>query len=172
MNQNNSSLGFQPLLLMLMCFVVIIFSISQIINMARPVNNAVATTKLVDMVNNPYYKQVKDITQSQEQLNYKDLQAKFSASYPQSVFSSETFGINPQIEKLPVNEQNYLIRFKLLEWQLENIQNQLYEISTLNTEPLIFKVGFWIYAFLTWCVSIFLGRILTHYTDKFIQKNC
>lgn len=173
MNQDNASLDFQPLVLMLICFIVIIFSISQIINMAKPVSNTAVTTKFVNMASDPYYKQVKDIAQSQEQLSYKGLQAKFSVSHPQSTFSSATFGIDPQIEKLPVNEQNYLIRFKLLEWQLENIQNQLYEISTSDTaEPLIFKVGFWIYAFLTWVGSIFLGRILTHYTDKFIQKHC
>lgn len=173
MAQNRTLLNFQPLVLMLICFAVIIFSISQIINMAKPVSNSVVTTKFVNMASDPYYKQVKNITQSQELLSYKELREKFSVLHAQSTLSSATFGIDPQIEKLPIDEQNYLIRFKLLEWQLENIQNQLNEIFTVDaSEPLIFKLGFWIYAFLTWCGSIFLGRILTHYTDKFILKHC
>jgi len=164
---------FQPLFLMFLCFVVVIFSINQIINMAKPIGIAAITAKFINLKSDPYYKEVKTFSQSPGQLSYKDFQSKLSVSYSnQSAFSSATFGIDPQIEKLPINEQNYLIRFKLLEWQLEQMQNQQYEISKLNTEPLIFKIGFWIYAFLTWVGSVFFGRILTHYTDKFIQKHC
>lgn len=138
--------------------------------MAKPVSSAAITAKFTNLQNDPFYKEVKTFTQSPGQLSYKDFQEKLSVSYSnQSAFSPATFGINPQIEKLSINEQNYLIRFKLLEWQLEHIQNQLYEISN---EPLIFKIGFWIYAFLTWVGSIFFGRILMHYTDKFIREHC
>ncbi|HSW69788.1 MAG TPA: hypothetical protein VLI69_06540 [Gammaproteobacteria bacterium] len=151
-------------LIFIFCFIVIVFSINQIINMAKP--------KLVGSAQQDneslYFAPVNTAIQSSSPIDYKQLKATLSV-IDQSILQTR-FKINPQIEKLSVNEQDYIIRLKLLEWKIDKLQNQITQLSSSQPESLIFKLGFWIYSLFIWTGSIVGGQILRFHTDRLIQK--
>ena len=166
-NQNKLPASLAPLLLFIACFIVIIFSINQIIDMAKskPVVNA---SKLQSEQYD--YAPVTSLIHSSSPINYKEFVTKLSASLPNQPTLQAKFNIDPQIEKLPAAEQNYLIRLKLIEWKIGQLQDQVSQISSTPSESLIFKTWFWFYSLLIWAGSIVGGQILTFHTDKLIHK--
>lgn len=66
---------------------------------------------------------------------------------------------------MPINQQDYIIRLKLLGWKFEYLQEQLEKISSVQTQPLILQLGFWIYSAFTWISAGIFKRILDHFTQ-------
>ncbi|KTD76546.1 hypothetical protein [Legionella waltersii] len=164
-DQNKLAAIYAPLLVFIACFIVIVFSISQIIGMAKSVARA-------SQVQSEQYNfaSVNSLIQSSSPINYKEFKTKLSESFQnESTFQAE-LNIDPQIEKLPITEQNYLIRLKLIEWKTEQIQDQISKILSTPSESLIFKAWFWVYSLLIWASSIVGGQILTFHTNKLIYR--
>lgn len=151
--------------LILICFIVVVFSINGIINMARP--EAINPSKNV-----PYYNQITALTQSSSLLSYALFKARLSSGRVSSkqLNVATYFNINPQIEKLPIEQQDTVLRLKLLEWKFEKLQEQMDVLSSDKSEPLIFEIGFWILSFFIWGASIVIGHALTLFTEKFFNK--
>lgn len=167
-DQNKLPASLAPFLVFIACFIVIVFSINQIIDMAKSKPMAY-TSKLQS--EQYYYAPVNSLMQSSSPINYKEFETKLSASFPNQTTLQAKFNIDPQIEKLPAAEQNYLIRLKLIEWKMEQLQNQISQISSsTSSEFLIFKIWFWFYSLLIWAGSIVGGQILTFRTNKMIHK--
>ncbi|MDR3476620.1 MAG: hypothetical protein P4M14_01135 [Gammaproteobacteria bacterium] len=166
-DQSKLPASLAPLLVFIACFFVIVFSINQIIDMAKSTPAAYAS-KLQNEQND--YASVNTLIQSSSPINYKEFETKLSASFPNQPTLQAKFNIDPQIEKLPATEQNYLIRLKLIEWKVGQLQDQVSQISSTPSESLIFKTWFWVYSLLIWAGSIIGGQILTFHTDKLIHK--
>jgi hypothetical protein len=169
---NSTKQYFKALFVLLCLLTIIVFSISQIINMAKLASYADTTTLITKQKSNPLNAQINMLIQSQSQLSYKDVQTnllKTSAYHLASpTVVMDSFNIGPELEKLPANEQDYAIRLKLFDWKFENLQTQLEKASLQQEQPLIFKTWFWLYSIIIWAASIIGGRILNHYTDKFL----
>jgi hypothetical protein len=167
-DQNKLTASLAPFFVFIACFIVIVFSINQIIDMAKSKPTAY-TSKLQSEQYN--YAPINSLMQSSSPINYKEFETKLSASFPNQPTLQAKFNIDPQIEKLPEAEQNYLIRLKLVEWKMEQLQNQISQISSsTSSESLIFKTWFWFYSLLIWAGSIVGGQILTFHTNKLIDK--
>lgn len=164
-DQNKLVAIYAPLLVFIVCFIVIVFSISQIIGMAK----SKSVTRASQVQNEQYnFTSVNSLIQSSSPINYKEFKTKLSESFPnESTFQAE-LNVDPQIEKLPITEQNYLIRLKLIEWKTEQLQDQISKILSTSSESLIFKTWFWFYSLLIWASSIIGGQILTFHTNKLI----
>jgi len=164
-DQNKVAAFFSPLLVFITCFIAVVFSINQIIDMAKPKANA-------DEVKNEqlYYAPVNTLMQSSSPINYKQYNATVSASFSNQPTLQAKFNIDPQVEKLPPNEQNDLIRLKIMELKIDQLQNQISHISSTQSESLIFKSWFWFYSLIIWAGSIVGGEILTFHTKKLIYK--
>lgn len=166
-DQNKLSASLTPLLVFVACFIVIVFSINQIIEMAKSKPIAYASKHQNEQYN---YASVNSLIQSPSPINYKEFETKLSAAFPNPLTLQAKFNIDPQIEKLPATEQDYLIRLKLIEWKVGQLQDQISQITPISSEPLIFKTWFWFYSFLIWAGSIVGGQILTFLTTKLIDK--
>jgi hypothetical protein len=103
-------------------------------------------------------------------LSYQGFVNELSAKFPNQPNIVATFNVNPNIGKLPVNEQGNAIRLSLLESRVAHLQTELSKISASQSEPLIFKVTFYFYGILVWMFSIVIGRILEHLTNNFNHR--
>lgn len=110
------------------------------------------------------------LIQSSVPIDYKKYETKLSASFPNQPTLQAKFKIDPQVGTLPSAEQNYIIRLKLIEWKVEQLQNQINQITSTPSEPLIFKRWFWFFSLLIWAGSIIGGQILIYYTNKIIVR--
>lgn len=154
-----------PLFVLILCFIIIVFSINQIIEMAKP--------QLTD-IGKQQHKQdtalVNSLIQSPTPIDYKKFQTNFSVSFQDQPTLQAKFNIDPQVEALPPSEQNYVIRLKLIEWKIGQLQDQITQISSTQSGSLIFQIWFWFCSLLIWIGSIIGGQILTFYTDKVIHR--
>lgn len=154
MDDTKSQTFVWPLIALVICFFLIILSINEIIEMAKP-------NLTISVSSNDNLQKVKDLIQNPQPLDYKTTSELF-ASHPD-------LHIDPKIENLPSSDQNYIIRLSLVEWELSQLQKQL---SQVYSEPLIFKIWFWICSLFLSAISIFAGKIINFYTDLLIQKYC
>ncbi len=151
----------KPFLVFLFCFVTVIFSIYAIINMAKP--NTADIAKQKDFITKLNY-----IIQSPSNLTSKslndDLINKFGINkgIPKSDFS-----FNSEINELPPQKQDKLIREKLLVIQVQAILDLIGK-QEASSEPLIFKIWFWFFGLLAWAASISGGLILKFWTNKYV----
>ena len=171
MNQYTYKQHTSPILVMIVCFVIIVFSIDQIINLAQPTNDI--RQKLSSMGNNELTQQVSSLTQSSTILNGHVVTKKLSnlsIHDTDKVTKLNIYFNSPQLTRLPIAEQNYLIRIKLLEWKLNDFQEQLNIIATQPSCSLLSKIPFWIFSFIIWVASVIFGRILTNTVDSLCRK--
>ncbi len=166
--QNRPLAFYSPFFVLIICFILVVFSINQIIDMAKP--------ELIDESNKlkndqSYSSIVNSLMQSTSQIDYKEFESKLAASFQDHPTFQAKFNIDPQIEKQPIVEQNYIIRLKLIEWKLGQLEDKMSHMSSTPSESLIFKKWFWIYNLLIWAGSIIGGQILTFHTNRLIN-NC
>lgn len=148
-----------PFLVLLICFIVIIFSIYAIINMASPNNKDIAKQK--DFIN-----KIDHLIKSPANLTYKKLDNDLIKK-PDESSSMSAFNFNPEIKKLPPTQQDIVIREKLLELQAQTAIDMLNQ-QEVSYRPLIFKIGFWFFGLLAWAASISGGLILKFWTNKYV----
>lgn len=115
-----------------------------------------------------YSEEVTALMQGSEQINYRMLENKFSPSFLSQSGIKTHFKIDPNVATLPPVEQNVVIRLKLMEWKLEQLQNLINRFAISKSEPLIFKTLFWILSVFIWIASIVGGKILIFFTERYI----
>lgn len=147
---------------LIFCFIVVVLSISMIINMAESKLNVEG-----EQLQNMPYKEVTELIQTPSNITYQMYETKLSASFNSQSIDTQ-LKLNPRIENLPLSEQNSIIRLKLMEWRIGYFQNQLDRLLSSTQEPLIFKVWFWIFSLFAWAGSIVGGKILTFFSQKYI----
>ena len=165
-DQAKSSPSLNPIVAFIFCFIIFVFSINQIINMAMPIT----IVSQEELENEKYFALANTLIQSPSQLDYKKFDTLFSKSFSAHPDYQVKFNIEPQIEEQSANEQNSIIRSKLNEWMLQQLQNQRKQKVNATPESLIYKTGFWIYGFFIWSATIVGGRILTVVTNEIIYK--
>ena len=156
-----------PLIVFILCFIIIVFSINQIIEMAKPRLDADTGKQQHALYD---FAPINSLIQSSAPIDYKKFETQLSASFSNQPTLQAKFNIDPQVGTLPPAEQNYIIRLKLIEWKVEQLQDQITQISSTPSESLIFKTWFWFCSLLIWACSIVGGQILTSRTNKLIDK--
>ena len=150
-------------LLILICFVIVLLSINMIINIALTQPSITAQKQ----ESKPFSKEINTLIKTSKEINYQMLKSNYSASFLNETGIQHTFDIKPQLNQLSIEEQDKVIRLKLLEWQIKQIQNQL-SLTNPQNQSLVFKLGFWVGSLLIWIFSIIGGKMLVFYTDEYI----
>ncbi|HAT9088265.1 TPA: hypothetical protein JBB31_01635 [Legionella pneumophila subsp. pneumophila] len=152
-----------PLIVFIICFIVVILSINQIIKLAQShtgLSTKIQSTKfdeeITNLINNPTV------------LNYQILENNLPSSFQGESNIKAQFNLLPQIKNLPPIDQDTIIRVKLVEWKVKQLQTQFNTFVVRNNEPIFFKTFFWIWGFLIWIGSIIGGKMLNFLTDKYI----
>lgn len=158
----------EPFLILATCFIAIVLSINKIIDLAKP-----SITTNISKLESEQFKYVASLSniQNSSPIDYTKFESMLSASFPNQPTLQTKYNIDPQIQELPKTEQNYLIRLKIAEWKIEELQNQIVKISNTQPESLIFNILFWICSLIIWIASTVGSQILSFYTDKFIRKH-
>ncbi|KTD42877.1 hypothetical protein [Legionella parisiensis] len=152
-----------PLVIFIICFIVVIFAINQIIILAKPHTN-LNTNKSYT----PIDEEISSLINNPEILSYQMLEKKPLLNFQNGSALQTQLNILPQIKNLPPIDQNTIIRVKLVEWKIKQLQDQFNQFSTDNNEPIIFKTLFWLLSFLVWIGSIVGGKMLNFLTDRYI----
>lgn len=155
-----------PFGVLIACFIIVLFSISQIIDLAKPSSPSFPSLDKVYMASYPTVTTMA----YKPNLSYQGFINELSAKFPNQPKLASKFNINPDIDKLPVNEQGNAIRLSVLESKIEYLQQELNKISETQQEPLILKLSFYFWGLLVWVGSVIIGRILEHFTDQFNNK--
>jgi hypothetical protein len=142
----------------LFLFLIVIFSINKIINLAMPVN-------FEKLDNNNQITNINNLLKNPANLNYESTTKALAR--PLTIHSSGDYF--PKINNLPPDQQDALIRSKLLELKTEILTKHLNEMFE-SSKPLIFQIYFWIYALIGWAASISGGLMLEFWTKKYIKK--
>jgi len=138
------------LIALLISFGVIIFSINEIINMAT--NESPTLVRASRSIE--YEGRISEISSTPEKLVYDSLESKLPTDLRNSGAIQSKFKISPDIKKLPLDEQNNLIRLALLQWQIEQLNNKITTSFNQKNESLIFQIWFWIFSSIIWLFSI------------------
>lgn len=151
---------------LMVSFIVVLVSISQIIGLAKPSPSSFVVADKAYMASYPAVTAMA----YKPDLSYQGFVGELSAKFPNQPDLATKFNVSPTIDKLPVNEQGNAIRLSVLESRIEYLQLELNRIVESQSESLIFKLAFYFWAFLVWMGSVVIGRILEHLTDHFNNK--
>jgi hypothetical protein len=151
--------------ILVVCFAIVLFSINQIINLAKPNLSSYS-------ISNKDYKKYAEVTMlaSSPNQDYKKFTSELSEKFPTQPGMALKLNISPDIAKLPVSEQANAIQLRILEARVGYLQNELTKISEAQSESLIYKLWIYVWSILIWTLSIIFGRVLEHITDKFYCK--
>lgn len=152
-----------PLIVFIICSIIVILSINKIIELAK-----FQTNVSVVIQPTPFDQRITELIKTPELLNYQILEKKLPLRLNGKADMTAQFNLFSQIKSLPQQEQNTIIRIKLIEWKLQHLQDQISQCKMPQNEPIIFKTLFWILSFLIWIASIVGGKMLNFLTDKYI----
>lgn len=166
--------------LILMCsFIIVLISISRIIELAKSSSLPVQIAENVYEANYstatqayyPYEASYPESTILEESnLSYQRHINELSSKFPASYGIAAKLDIDVNMARLIINEQANALRLNLLESRIGSMQRELDEMIAASSEPLIFKLAFYFWGFLVWMGSVVIGRILKHLTDRFNNK--
>lgn len=148
---------FAPLITLALCFIVVIFCIDQIIELARP--------KIFTEINNePTVKLETEIRAilNNTKIDYQSYQASFSSKLQPN--------IPTEVSKLSPAEQDSYIRYYLLNRKIEQIEKQIPDMINKASPSLIFNIYFWMWSLFLWAASIVGGEILIFYTKRILHR--
>lgn len=153
------------LCVLLICLIVVLFSISQIISMAREAPEKKVNIAMNELTNDPEYTKITNMLKMDEALSYPDVTSALGA---QAVAGIGLYDM--KMNSREPEQQDIMIRQKLLEWQLNKQQNTLTEALMTSYSPLIFRLAFWLWGIIGWAASIVGSRALHFYTDRYLRK--
>ncbi|MDX2164562.1 MAG: hypothetical protein SFW07_03990 [Gammaproteobacteria bacterium] len=140
-----------------LCLIILIFSISQIINLVDKNNKLIEINKTLAIQSH----EIQKITAEPNQ-NYETVIHTLNARFPNEPDIATKFGITQDIANLPLNEQITTINQRVQ----ENTQNQ-----KEYPKPLLSRAWFWLSSILGWVALTILGRVITQVTDRiYIQR--
>jgi len=162
MQRTSKMLQWQPFIVFLVSFLIVIFSIYKIISMVSPEKN-------LSSFEDQSLKQINYFLSNPSKLNYNSLE-KVTTEFPKNnpYLMQNTQNIS-EIKNFAPDQQNLIVRNKLLDLKIEIFIDQINKIFK-EKEPLIFKISFWIYGILAWSASICGGLILKYWTEKLIRR--
>lgn len=160
----NSKQWIIPLIVFIVCFALVIFSINKIIKLAQPSFD----NNLFVLKESPYNNQVTTLIKTPEKIDYQMLENKFPEAAQSIKFIASKFKINTETKNLPSNEQNYVIRIKLIKWRLDEFQRQIQRVLVSENNSLMYKGWFYFWGLMVWVGSIVGGRLLIFLSDEFI----
>ncbi|STX39279.1 hypothetical protein [Legionella feeleii] len=163
MSKINKSLA--AIILLIVTFMILILSISKIISIANKNTNDVlfVKTKEAQVVNS--------LLKSSQSINYETLSNKLSftaPSYVSTISMQKEFKVPFEIKKYPQNEQNYLIRIKLLEWKIDQLETNFYNTLANSQPSVISNIWTWFWSAIGLICATVLAQVTTYLTQRYI----
>jgi len=165
MNTRNFFERNSPIIIAVICFLVFIFSIGQIIELAKPAKISIENYSAYSELYNTAINMASVPNQ-----DYKNFTMGLSYKFPKMPEASVIVGVTPEIANLPQQEQGHAIRQNVIESRLEFLEKQVAQINEEKNKNILFNIWFYIWGFFAWFSSIVFGSMLAHATDRFNQQ--
>lgn len=150
-----------PFLIALACFLIFMFAVNQILNLAKPSKTMFSDYAVTNSLFNSAY-----MMASAPNVSYKEITNSIHQKFPNIPEASVKVGINPEIAKLPDQDQGNAIKLSIIDSRLSYLEEKIATISQSGNENLLFKIGFYFWGFIAWVASVVLGHMLTHVTTR------
>jgi|GEM_PF-5204492 len=162
-----------PIFIGIACFCIFMFSVNQILNLAKPSRNMLSGYAADDQLYNSAY-----LMASAPNVTYENITTMMSQKFPNVPTAAIKVGITPEIAKLSDKEQSNVIKMNIIDSRLTYLETKLEMLAQTENENLLLKIGFYGWGFIAWVVSVVLGHMLTHvttrinaqYVDKWLDK--
>lgn len=155
MTDNNKN-WIVPLLITVVCFSAVLFSIYRIIQLATPTPQIGSQSQK----DKRYNQEVKAIAQASEEIDYQMLEKNYSPSFLSDTGIKSKFENNPKLHELTSDRQDKVIKSILLKWETSQIENK----------SLILTPMFWLWSLLIWIASIIGSKILNFFMEEYVIR--